>query len=407
MGYYDGKETKRFSLWALVASFLAGVFFFGTVSVAVDSAEFFRASAAERIAEQAIVKEENGKEAAQAQNVASLVSPKSISQIVKEAGPAVVKIETIVKNRQGTRYNPFFNDPFFRDFFGDEFPFALPTPEMSRGMGSGFIISPDGYILTNEHVVSGADEILVEVTGHDKPYKAKLVGSDFDLDLAVLKIDAKGKLPTLKLGDSEQIEVGDWAIAIGNPYGLDHTVTVGVISAKGRPVDVQDRHYKNLLQTDASINPGNSGGPLLNLNGEVIGINTAVNAQAQGIGFAIPTSTVKAVLKNLIQDGKVTRPWLGVALQDVTPEIAEYFQMEEAKGTIVAQVVPGSPAEEAGLQRGDIILEFNKNPVARTEDLINLVQKQKVGDQAMLLVFRNGQHQYVTVKIGEKPNPSQ
>ncbi|GAW90978.1 S1C family serine protease [Calderihabitans maritimus] len=324
----------------------------------------------------------------------------SISDIVEKAGPAVVKIETVAK-RQGHRsFNPFFDDPFFRDFFGFEFNFPV-EPEIQQGLGSGFIISEDGYILTNEHVISGADEIKVFVTGYEKPFTAKLVGSDYELDLAVLKIEAEKKLPTLELGRSEDVRVGDWVIAIGNPYGLDHTVTVGVISAKGRPIKVQDRHYRDLLQTDASINPGNSGGPLLNLQGKVVGINTAINAQAQGIGFAIPSSTVQSVLDELIEKGRVVRPQLGVLVQPVTPELADYFGLKKAEGAVISWVVPGSPADKAGLQRGDVVLEYNKVPIKTPADLQTQVRKTKIGERVVLVIFRDGKTRYVTVTIEE------
>jgi S1-C subfamily serine protease len=220
------------------------------------------------------------------------VGPETVADVVSQVSPAVVKISTTITT--GSADDPLFSDPFFREFFD------LPTvPREEEGLGSGFIISSDGYILTNEHVIEGANKISVTVIGFDKEIEARVVGSDYDLDLALLKIDAGGSLPFLTLGNSDQIRVGNWVIAIGNPYGLDHTVTTGVISAKGRPISVEDRQYENLLQTDASINPGNSGGPLLNLNGEVVGINTAISSEAQGIGFAIPTSTVQQVLEDL------------------------------------------------------------------------------------------------------------
>jgi Do/DeqQ family serine protease len=322
-----------------------------------------------------------------------------IADIVDKTSPAVVMIQTTVESR-GRAYDPFFNDPFFRDFFGRRFP--LDTgPQYTQGMGSGFIISKDGYILTNEHVVSGAKKIEVIMAGRDKPVTAKLVGSDFELDLAVLKIDGTD-LPFLALGDSDAVRVGEWAIAIGNPHGLDHTVTVGVISAKGRPVAVQDRQYKNLLQTDASINPGNSGGPLLNTKGQVVGINTAVNAAAQGIGFAIPTSTVKPVLDTLINQGKITRPWLGVYIQTVSNDIADYLKLGRSEGALVTAVVEGGPAEAAGIVQGDLITEINHQKVASAGDLTSLVEKTKPGDKAVVVVYREGKKMLIDVTIGEK-----
>lgn len=328
------------------------------------------------------------------------VNPGTIAGIVKKAGPAVVKVS--VEKVSARQYSdPFFNDPFFRYFFGGN----TPRPDQQRretGLGSGFIISNDGYILTNEHVVSGADSIKVTIEEGEREYPARLVGADYDLDLAVLKIDAGNDLPYLKMGDSEKIEVGNWVIAIGNPFGFDHTVTVGVISAKGRPVPVEGRYYKNLLQTDAAINPGNSGGPLINLQGEVVGINTAV-AQAQGIGFAIPTSTVKEVLDELINKGKVIRPWLGIQMHSLTPELADYFGLNGTDGVVVVGVVPGSPAESAGLRQGDVILEVDRQSVKDADALANKIKDAEIGQKILLLVHRNGQSRYITVTVGEKP----
>lgn len=329
-----------------------------------------------------------------------------IPDIVQRTSPAVVLIETTAEKKTRLNYDPFFNDPFFREFFGGRLPFDSRT-EVVRGMGSGFIISRDGYILTNEHVVSGAEQIQVTIAGHDKPYKARIVGADHDLDLAVLKVDAGNNLPFLALGDSDKVRVGEWAIAIGNPHGLDHTVTVGVISAKGRPVSVQDRNYKNLLQTDASINPGNSGGPLLNLNGEVIGINTAVNAAAQGIGFAIPTSTVKPVLDTLITKGKLLRPWLGVYIQTVTQDIASSLGLSKPEGVLITSLVEGGPAYKAGLEQYDVILEIDKQKVSDTGALTAKVEKLQVGQKVNILVYRNGKYLLVPVVIGDKNSSKQ
>jgi len=332
-----------------------------------------------------------------------LLGPNTIADIVEKTGPSVIKVETLVQSQNDNGSSPFSSDPFFREFFGDQFD-GRQQPEIQQGLGSGFIVSKDGYILTNEHVVDGATEIRVTVNGFKDSLKARLVGSDYDLDLAVLKIDAGRDLPALQMGESDRVRVGDWVIAIGNPYGLDHTVTVGVISAKGRPVTIQDRQYKNLLQTDASINPGNSGGPLLNLQGEVVGINTAINAQAQGIGFAIPTSTVKSVFTALIKEGKVTRPWLGVYVQAVNKELAQYFGLDKVTGAVVASVVKGGPADQAGLRQGDVIQEFNRHAVKDDQDLISQVTKTKVGDRVVLLVVREGKTSFVTVTIGQKAN---
>lgn len=318
------------------------------------------------------------------------VGPDTIADTVARIGPAVVYIETGQRAGARSPSHPFFSDPFERRERG--------------GLGSGFVISKDGYILTNEHVVADADEISVTVAGYDQPFKARVVGSDYDLDLAVLKIDAGGDLPTIELGSSRDIRVGQWVIAIGNPYGLDHTVTVGVISATGRPITIQDRLYKNLIQTDAAINPGNSGGPLLNLAGQVVGINTAVNSEAQGIGFAIPVDTVKEVLDELITSGKVVRPWLGVYLQDLTPELAGYLRVKDVEGVLVSNVIDGSPAAKAGLRQGDVILEINRVKVKSVEDLVKRIRKLKVAEKATLLVRREAGTVLVPVTVGEKPS---
>ena len=331
----------------------------------------------------------------------TLIESGAIDQIVEKCGPAVVMIETVTKEPRSSRYfRTPFDDPFFRDFF-DGFRFE-PELRERQGMGSGFIISKDGYILTNNHVIEGASEINVTLTTRKEAYKAKVIGTDEELDLAVIKIDAGNNLPLLKLGDSNKVKVGNWVIAIGNPFGLDHTVTVGVISAKGRPVAIEGKEFKDLLQTDASINPGNSGGPLLNLQGEVIGINTAINAEAQGIGFAISSSSVQQVLEDLMEKGKVVRPWLGVYMQPVTEELADYFGLDKPQGVLISAIQNDSPAEKAGLERGDIILEYNKQPVQEPEELQKLVRESKIGDKVILLIHRQDKTMYVTVTIEEK-----
>jgi len=328
------------------------------------------------------------------------IGPADISQTVENVSSAVVNIEPYIE--EDLQMSPYFNDPFFREFFGDRFDTGRQT-RRSKGVGTGIIFDQSGLILTNEHVIHGASDIDVKITGFDKPVKATVVGSDRDLDLAVLKVSVNKDLPVLKLGDSNKIEVGSWVIAIGNPYGLDHTVTVGVISAKGRPVTISNRLYKNLLQTDAAINPGNSGGPLLNTAGEVIGINTAVTASAQGIGFAIPIGTVKEVLNDLIKKGKVIKPYLGVILQPLDEELAQYFGAPNTDGALVSYVAPGSPAEKAGMLKGDVIIEINKNKLKTPDDVTEAVKKAKVGASLIVQILRDGHSKSVTVKAGEKP----
>jgi Do/DeqQ family serine protease len=330
--------------------------------------------------------------------ITELKGPIDVAAIVEEVSPAVVKIETIV-TVQNNQYDPFLNDPFFKEFFGGN---QFNIPKKSSGLGSGFIISKEGYILTNQHVIDSAEKVTVTIQGREEPVKAEVIGQDEQLDLAVLKIKGDENLPVLNLGNSKNVDVGDWVVAIGNPYGLEHTVTVGVISAKGRPLTIEGKSFKNLLQTDASINPGNSGGPLINFKGEVIGINTAINANAQGIGFAIPTETVDEVLDELIEKGEVIRPYLGVIIQEVTPELQEYFNLKDTNGAIISNVEAGSPAHEAGLRRGDTILEFNKQTVENPDDLVDKIQNCEVGEKIVLLVSRNGQTIYVTVNVGQK-----
>ncbi|MCS7233336.1 MAG: DegQ family serine endoprotease [Synergistetes bacterium] len=324
----------------------------------------------------------------------------NIAEIVRKVGPAVVNIDTVTMVRRSLIPFPFMDDPLWKRFFGEEYErFTRIIP--MRGKGSGFIISEDGYILTNNHVVQNADEIIVTLADNRK-FNAKVVGTDPTVDLAVIKIDAKG-LPSLPLGDSDKVEVGEWVVAIGNPFGLSHTVTVGVISAKGRTITAGDRSFENFLQTDAAINPGNSGGPLLNLNGEVIGINTAIIPYAQGIGFAIPINTAKQILQDLIEFGKVKRGWLGVYLQAMTPSLAKGFGLKEAKGVIIARIVPGSPAEKYGLRRGDVILSVDGKEVNSPAELQIAIRSRKAGEKVNISVWRKDRTVNITVVLGEPP----
>ncbi len=324
------------------------------------------------------------------------VGADTVADVVSLTSPAVVKISTRVASRVSS--DPLLSDPFFRQFFG------LPSqPKQEEGLGSGFIISKDGYILTNEHVIDGASSISVTVSGFDRDLEAKVAGADYDLDLALLKIEPGRDLPFLNLGDSDQIRVGNWVIAIGNPYGLDHTVTTGVISAKGRPISVNDRQYENLLQTDASINPGNSGGPLLDLKGDVIGINTAISSQAQGIGFAIPTSTVRQVLEDLKNNVSKSRPWVGVQVRTVDSEIARYLGLDKAEGAVIDGVIAGSPAESAGLRAWDVIVEFNGKKISNADELVEAIKNTQAGQQVNMAVIRQRQLSQLTVSVAEKP----
>jgi len=327
----------------------------------------------------------------------------SLSSIVSKVAPAVVNISTVrVVRGPGPVFKYFFGpfeegDPFkefFERFFGD-----IPQREFrQKSLGSGFIISKDGYILTNNHVVEKATEIRVRLLNKEQ-FEAKVIGRDPKTDIALIKIKANHSLSAATLGDSDALRVGDWVIAIGNPFGLGHTVTVGIISAKERIIGAGP--YDNFLQTDAAINPGNSGGPLVNLEGEVVGINTAIVAQAQGIGFAIPINMAKYILSQLKERGKVMRGWLGVMIQEVTPEIAHALGLKEVKGALVADVTPGSPADKADIRRGDVIIEYNGKKIEEMNELPRLVANTPVGKSVPIKIWRNGKIKQLTVKVGE------
>lgn len=322
----------------------------------------------------------------------------TFSDLAKRVSSSVVNISTTKNARRrvppGFRRMP--NDPFFDDFF--EHFFQGPGMEApQKSLGSGFIMNSEGYILTNNHVVEGADEIQVMVDGKQK-YDGKIVGSDSKTDLAVIKITAPN-LPSAPLGDSDQMQVGDWVMAVGNPFGLDHTVTAGIISAKGRVIGAGP--YDDFIQTDASINPGNSGGPLFNLKGEVIGVNTAIVAAGQGIGFAIPINMAKDLVPQLISKGKVTRAWLGVGIQDITPELAKSFKLPDEKGALVSNVFANSPAEKSGLKSGDVIRAFDGKPIGESRDLPTMVAREPVGKTSTMTVLRDGKEMAVQVTLGE------
>ncbi len=323
-------------------------------------------------------------------------------RVAELASPAVVNIST-VSGRSGRTsdelFRPFGNDPFFRDFF-DRFFEGTPRRRQQNSLGSGLIFDKSGLILTNHHVVKDADEITVRFANKQET-KGKVVGVDPKTDLAVIRVETKEALPVVALGNSDALRVGDWAIAIGNPFGLDHTVTVGVISATGRS-EVGIATYENFIQTDASINPGNSGGPLLNIRGEVIGINTAIVASGQGIGFAIPVNMARKVMGDLVQKGKVTRGWLGVGIQPLTPELAKSFKVGQ-EGVLVNQVMPKSPAEAAGLKVGDLILSVDGKPVKEPRELQQIVSESEVGKTLEVNVLRDNARQTVKVKLGEMP----
>ena len=330
---------------------------------------------------------------------AASYQPMNVADMVEKAGPAVVNVESQIKVSSGV--DPYMNDPFFRDFFGNNF--SQPQSRYETGIGTGFLISSDGYIITNQHVIDGADKITVQVPNKKSKLTAKVIGQDSELDLAVLKIDGTG-YPTLSLGNSDKMRVGDGVVAIGEPYGLDHTVTTGVVSAKGRPVTIENRNYKNLIQTDAAINPGNSGGPLLNMSGQVIGINTAVNAQAQGIGFAIPINTVNDVLSQLMSGSKIVRPYMGVQMTDINQDVISQLNLAaDTTGVLVVKVLPGTPAAKAGLTEGDIIKKIDDKTMTESTEVQNYIESKKVGQRISLQVQRNGNQAGLLLTLAEKP----
>jgi serine protease Do len=332
----------------------------------------------------------------------------SLAAIAATAMPAVVNISTTQQVQQRRRRPPLpmpgpspfgEEDPFeefFRRFFGEQ-----PPPRQQRSLGSGFIVSTDGDIITAAHVIGNAATITVRLPNKEE-YEAKVIGSDEKTDVALIKIKPKHALPTVPLGKSAELRVGDWVMAIGNPFGLEQTVTVGIVSAKGRVIGAGP--YDDFIQTDASINPGHSGGPLLNLNGEVVGINSAILSQSGGnigIGFAIPIDLAKSIVAQLKEKGKVTRGWLGVTIQDVTPELAKSFRLTEPMGALVAEVTKGGPADKAGLERGDVIIAFKGITIKDSRELPALVAQTPVDERVEVTVLRGGKEKTFTVKVGE------
>lgn len=328
-----------------------------------------------------------------------LATQQAFTNVVKSVTPSVVNISTVSKKKLVQPYFEF--SPFFGDFFGGK-----PQPQYRRetSLGSGFIINKEGYILTNDHVVKEAESIQVKLS-NEKVYNGKVIGEDAKTDLAVIKINTQESLPTAVLGDSDKLQVGQWAIAIGNPFGLDRTVTVGVVSATGRS-NMGIETYEDFIQTDASINPGNSGGPLLNVYGEVIGINTAIVAAGQGIGFAIPINMAKQVVGQLIKKGNVTRGWLGVSIQPVTDEIAQSFGIKKARGALVSDIMAGGPAEKAGIKQGDVITRFAGKEIKDPRQLQLVVADTPIGQKVDVELFRNGKPLTIPITLASTDSAS-
>ncbi|SEO20588.1 S1C family serine protease [Paenibacillus sp. OV219] len=419
------KEARRSTFKAMFASFLAGVVVVGSLMFVSDKQNWFtsdQATVTQSSPDQAKTAVGSAGDNGSVSTAADVVRPNNIAQLFEKASPAVVKIETFTKQRASSQSGSGMD--FFSQFFGDDLGGEGGSQDQGNGsnsnqnqgsteltpegIGTGFFFDSSGYILTNQHVVGDADEIQVTVQGYNKPLVAKKLGTSYSLDLAVLKVEGTN-FPTLPIGSSEKINIGDWVVAIGNPYGFDHTVTVGVLSSKERPITIPDeqgtRQYEHLLQTDASINPGNSGGPLLNMAGEVIGINTAVSSQAQGIGFAIPTSTIQEVLQDLKANKEIPKkpvPFIGANLAEITDDIAKELGLTSKEGSIVSSVLYKSPAYMADLRQYDVIMGLDGTKYNSREDLIAAIQKKNVDDTVTLNIVRNGEKMDLKVKVGNK-----
>jgi len=376
LGQYKGLNKHRVSGFFLGAV-LIGVFFFQGVSMGAD-----------------------------AKTADIVMVPESFSSLAEMVSPAVVNVRTEKTVQAGGRnlrqfhQNPFGNDDRFNDFFEKFFGEQLPKDHKERSLGSGFIIDKDGFIVTNNHVIENADKIKVKLKD-GKEYIAEIIGRDPSTDLALIKVPSGNNLPVIAFGDSNNLKVGQWVVAIGSPFGLEQTVTAGILSAKGRVIG--SGPYDNFLQTDASINPGNSGGPLIDMQGQVVGINTAIIASGQGIGFAIPINLAKGVIEQLKSKGEVTRGWLGVVISDINDDVAEYYGVKDKKGAMVMEVVKGDPADVAGIQANDIILEVNDRKVETSRDLTSLIAGIPVGEKVKILVLRNNKKMPFTVEIAKRP----
>ncbi|MCF8130402.1 MAG: DegQ family serine endoprotease [Deltaproteobacteria bacterium] len=341
----------------------------------------------------------------QAASSQGMLAPESFTELAKKNSPAVVNIRTErtgggpAQMFRGFEGSPYGNDERFRDFFEKFFGGPNQREFKQRSLGSGFIIDEDGHIVTNNHVVEGADKIKV-ILNDEREFDAVVKGRDPNTDLALIKIEADGKLPKLELGNSDDAGVGEWVLAIGNPFGLDHTVTAGIISAKGRVIG--SGPYDDFIQTDASINPGNSGGPLLTMDGKVVGINTAIIAGGTGIGFAIPVDMAKGIIAQLKSSGEVSRGWLGVGIQDLTKDLKDYYGVKEGEGVLITQVFKGDPADKAGIEPKDIVLSVNGEKVDGSRDLSRIIAEKDVGKKVELEILRNGKEKTVTVELAKR-----
>ncbi len=370
------KNLRRF-LFTLVGAFVLGAAFAGGNWVASDALQAY--SPPPNFTSKPLV-------------LTGGLNANTIPKIVSLASPAVVKIMTLVPQQQQLT------------FPGWPFPLYQPqSPQYAQGIGSGFIFDKSGYILTNDHVIQGAVQIQVQLVGYKQLFAARVVGADYSTDLAVLRVSAPRPLPILPLASNTPPLIGSFALAIGNPYGLSHTVTLGVVSAEGRPLSIGNRSYKNLLQTDTAINPGNSGGPLLNLEGQVIGINTAVASQAQGIGFAIPVSTVRAIVPQLLKTGYVIRPWLGLSALTLTQSLQLQLGSPVSQGAVVYYVYPGTPAAKAGLRTGDVITRLAGRRVTGATSLSSVEQSLKVGQRVSVQFDRSGRSMSVQLALAARP----
>ncbi len=325
----------------------------------------------------------------------------SLSGLVEKQKHSVVNISTTSVVKRGPVFPDFGEGDAFEEFFKRFFPNDQEREFRKKGLGSGFVVSKNGFIVTNNHVISRAEDIQVVLYDGSR-YTAEIVGQDIKTDLAVLKIKPEKKLKPVVFGDSDGLRIGDWVMAIGNPFGLGYTVTVGIVSAKGRSLGLGA--YDDFIQTDASLNPGNSGGPLFNLRGEVVGVNTAIAARGQGIGFSIPANMAKGVISQLMEKGKVVRGWLGVIIQPITQEIAESIGHEGTDGALISDISPGSPAEKAGLKRGDVVVEFDGEPIKEFTSLSKLVGMKAPGTSSKITVLRDGKRKDISVVLGSMPD---